>query len=294
VWHEKRHYFDMCLTNYGARRFRNLFNLAANVGPLIAEAKQRGENIDLASAPWLAEEGLYDAYSDFVAMRRRLLAAAREMGLASVLPGAFQLVWRDLLRPWHVVATPGGAAQEDDATVVFGREINVPPELKFIYSPTVVWGRLYAAPPDEASARFAPCARDAWIQMLERHGPYAHLVLNGRQHRRMVPPELERPVDEIEKLGIPVRFHPRFEWPDQRDQKTHVNEAVALANFTGHKSFICDITGDEIAPSGAAVLTPWEFRRSALLPRFSQGGILNQIMLGTDWSDWVVRRDLLD
>jgi hypothetical protein len=110
----------------------------------------------------------------------------------------------------------------------------------------------------------------------------------------MVPPELERPLAEIEQMGIPVRFHPRFEWPEQRDQKTCVSEAVALANFTGRKSFVCDITGDEIEPSAAAVLTPWEFRRSALLPRFRQGGIFNQIMLETDWSDWVVRRDLLD
>jgi hypothetical protein len=25
IWHEKRHFFDTCLTNYGARRFRDLF-----------------------------------------------------------------------------------------------------------------------------------------------------------------------------------------------------------------------------------------------------------------------------
>jgi hypothetical protein len=45
VWHEKRHFFDVCLTNYGARRFRDLFTIAANVYPLIAEAKRRGEPV---------------------------------------------------------------------------------------------------------------------------------------------------------------------------------------------------------------------------------------------------------
>jgi hypothetical protein len=43
VWHEKRHYFDTCLTNYGARRFRDLWTLAANFDPLAAEATDHGE-----------------------------------------------------------------------------------------------------------------------------------------------------------------------------------------------------------------------------------------------------------
>jgi hypothetical protein len=253
------------------------------------------EKVNLASAPWLAENGLFDAYTDFVSLRRQLLAAARTAGPASVLPRAFRIVWRDRLFPWHVVASPGGTyPRERDDPIVFGRSLNVPPELRHLLSPTVVWGRLHSAPP-EAAARFSPRARDAWLEMLERHGPRAYLMLNGRRHRRMVPPELERPVAEIEQLGIKVRFHPHFEEPEQRDPDTRVSEAVALARFAGRKSFICDITGDEIEPSEAAVLTPWEFRRSPLLPRFRQrGDIFEEYRLATDWSDWVVRRDLLD
>jgi hypothetical protein len=119
-------------------------------------------------------------------------------------------------------------------------------------------------------------------------------MLNGRRHRSMVPPELERPINEIEQLGIRVLFHPRFEWPEQREQAKRTEEAVALADFLGRKSFICDITGEEIRPTDASVLTPWEFRRSALLPVFLQGGFFNEFKLATDWSDWVVRRDLLE
>jgi hypothetical protein len=119
-------------------------------------------------------------------------------------------------------------------------------------------------------------------------------MLNGRRHRRMVPPELERRISEIENMGISVRFHPRFEWPEQRDQKSRVEEAITLSNFSGRKSFVCDITGDEIEPGEAAVLTPWEFRRSPLLPMFREAGIVAEVRLVTDWSDWVVRRDLLD
>lgn len=250
--------------------------------------------LDLAAAPWLAAEGLSDAFADFLALRRRLLSAAQTAGLASLLPRAFPNAWRDRLLPWHVEATPGGSGVDDDGRVVFGRDINVPSGLEGIVPSRVVWGRLYSASSTASGDGFGPSADAAWLQMLERHGPRALLMLNGRRHRRMVPPELERPIEEIERLGIPVRFHPRFEWPEQRDMKTRVGEAIVLAHFSGRESFGCDVTGEEIGPAAAAVLTPWEFRRSVLLPRFRQGGILHEIQLVTDWSDWVVRKDLLD
>ncbi len=221
-----------------------------------------------------------------------LLSAALEMGLAGLLPRAFPVAWCDRLQPWHVVATPGGSSDEDDALVVVGCELNLPPGLDRILTNQVVWGRLHV-PPTAGAAGFAPSDRAAWIRMLEQHGPHALLMLNGRQHRRMVPPELDRPVAEIEQLGIPVRFAlilngrnraiRRRAWPRRSRSLT-----------SGRKSFVCDITGDEIEPTEAAVLTPWEFRRSPLLPHFRAGGIIAEIRLVTDWSDWVVRRDLLE
>jgi hypothetical protein len=248
--------------------------------------------VDVASAPWLSAEGLYDAFMDFVALRRRLLAAAREAGPASLLPRAFPLVWRDRLVPWHVVATPGGSVEEEDGRVVLGVNLNVPPGLEAVVPASVTWGRLHAA--HGIGAEFAPQTDAAWLQMLERHGPRALIMLNGRLHRRMLPPELERAIGEIENLGVQVRFHPRFAWPEQRDKKTCVAEAVALADFSGRDSFVCDITGDGIPPTDAAVITPWEFRRSELLPKFREAGIIAEVRLLTDWSDWVVRGDLLN
>jgi len=251
--------------------------------------------VDASSAHWMALEGLYDAYKDFVKLRRQVLAEARKLGPASVLPRAFPIVWRDRLLPWHVVATPGGNFEEDAAPVVFGQNLNVPRGMEHLVPKSVTWGRLYSAPDSKEVDVFAPRNRAAWLQMLERHSPGALLMLNGRRHRRMVPPELERRVAEIEQMGIHVRFHPRFEWPEERDQRSRVEEAVALAALSGRKSFVCDITGDEIAPGDAAVLTPWEFRRSPLVPRFrKEAGFVAEVKLATDWSDWVVRRDLLD
>ena len=250
--------------------------------------------VDATKDTWLSLEGLYDAYKDFVKLRRRVLARAKSLGPASVLPRAFPILWRDRLKPWQVVATPGGDFEAKGAPVVFGQRLNVPRGLEMVLPESVTWGRLHIAEDSDIDDVFAPRARDAWLQVLERHAPGAFLMLNGRRHRRMVPPELERRITEIEGCGISVRFHPLFEWPEQRDQQSRVGEAIALAEFSGRTSFACDITGDEIKPSEAATLTPWEFRRSLLLPKFRETGIVAEVKLVTDWSDWMVRRDLLE
>jgi hypothetical protein len=258
-----------------------------------ADIEGMEKRVNSAVAPWLDAEGLLDAFADYLVLRRQILAASQRMGFHSVLPRAFPLSWRDRLRPWHVVATPGGTTDEDGA-VVFGRKLNVPPGLEAVIPSQITWGQLHSPPTPTQPDVFAPRARAAWLQMLELHGPRAYLMLNGRQHRRMLAPELERPVEEIRALGIPVRFHPRFEWPEARDRETRIREAVMLAEFSGRTGFVCDITGDQIEPEAAAVLTPWEFRRSPLLEQYRQGGnVFHEVQLITDWSDWVVRQDLL-
>ena len=248
--------------------------------------------IDLDEAPLLSAEGLYDAYMDFVRLRRQFLAAAKSAGPSSILPRAFPLMWCDRLLPWHIVATPGGSVEEEDAPSVIGTTLKVPMRLEKVVPRSVSWARRYAAP--QGSLKFAPQDDAAWYQMLERQVPRALLMLNGRRHRLMVPPALERIIQELDDDGVPVRFHPRFEWPAQRDPESCTAEAVALAAFSARRTFICDITGDEILPSDAAVITAWEFRRSPLLDRFRAIGFTAEIKLVTDWSDWIVRRDLLN
>ncbi len=249
------------------------------------------ERVDLERTPWISHDGLFDAYTDFIALRRRMLAAAREIGPASLLPRAFPVHWLNQLRPWHVVATPAGSDVMDGFEVVFGRMLNLPEELKGHLLSQVNWGHI-AIVSDENTEAFTPRHREAWLQMLERHAPYAMLMLNGRRHRRMVPPELERPLDEIKELGIPVKFHPRFEWPETRDEQTRANEAISIAEFSGRKTFVCDITNDEIAAELAVVLTPWELRRSNLVDQVREAGVIGEIMLASNWSDWIIRRDL--
>jgi hypothetical protein len=261
---------------------------------IAADIATMGTKVDAFKDAWLSLEGLYDAYKDFVNLRRRVLARAKSLGPASVLPRAFPILWRDRLKPWQVVATPAGDFAAEGAPIVFGQRLNVPRGLEMVVPKSVTWGRLHIAEDSDTDDVFAPRARDAWLQVLERHAPGSFLMLNGRRHRRMIPPELGRRISEIEGYGIPVRFHPKFEWPEQRDQRSRTAEAIALAEFSGRSSFVCDITGDEIKPSEAATLTPWEFRNSALLPKFREAGIVAEVKLVTDWSDWIVRRDLLE
>jgi len=245
---------------------------------------------DVKSVPW-SSDGLYEVYIDFIALRRRLLKKARELGSACLLPRAFATVWRDQLRPWHVVAWPGGKNTTEEGRVVLGVILDIPDEAKRSFPETVGLAWLNTADPTEL---FTPHNDSAWLQMLKQHGPCALLMLNGRQHRRMVAMDLERAVKGIEASGVEVRFHPRFEWPEKRDRETCINEAIALAEFSGRSSFTCDVTGDEISPVDAAVLTPWEFRRSPLKQLFQKAAEpFGELRLSIDWSDWVVRRDLL-
>jgi hypothetical protein len=250
-----------------------------------------------ASAKWVADDSLSKAFADFIDLRRRLLAAIQTAGPASLLPRAFPSQWVDRLLPWHIVATPSGdsARDEGQGQVAFGINLKLPPELAGVYPSQTVWGRIQTAPPNGVPRPdFGLREHAAWLEMLQTNGPAAHLMLNGRRHRRMVPPELEGPIDRIKKLNIAVRFDPYFEWPEQRSNAIRQAEAAELANFSDRSHFSCDVTGDTIKASQAAVLTPWELRRSPLVQQVRKAGIFANLMLETNWADWVVRRDLLE
>jgi len=269
---------------------RSLWGRTA-VEEIAADIDAMEARVSLENTPWLSIESLYEIFLDFLALRRRLLSAVRDAGSHSLLPRAFPVLWRDRIRPSHVVAWPGGKETED-GEMMLGIELDITDERKRFFPGTVGLAWLNTA---DSSEPFAPHNNEAWLQMLKRHNPRALLMLNGRQHRRMVPNELERTVNEIRRLGVDVRFHPKFEWPEPRTLETRVREAIQLAEFSGRTSFTCDITGSEISPDQAAVLTAWEFRQSSMMQRFQKNaGPFGEIQLLIDWSDWVVRRDLLN
>jgi hypothetical protein len=110
----------------------------------------------------------------------------------------------------------------------------------------------------------------------------------------MLVPELERPVGELQDMGIPVRFHPKFEWPEARSKEVRRHEAVGLADFCGRPHFMCDLTGEQLSPADAAVLTPWELRNAKSLTALREStDVFRVFQLVTDWSDWIVKGELL-
>ena len=242
-------------------------------------------------SPWLRYEHLYDAYADFLKLRRKVLAAAIKGGLASVLPRAYPKQWRDNLKPWHIVATPSGHQQQDESTVVFGCTLTIPEPYRRVYPSAVTWGRAYVA--DQAQNSFQPENGEAWLQMLQTHAPRARLMLNGRRQTRMLPMEFDDAVERIEEDGVNVRFHPRFASPETRSVAEQQADAIRLADFFARDRFICDVTGETIAPKDAAVLTAWEARQSALSQPLKETGISGSFMLATNWSDWIVKSSLL-
>jgi hypothetical protein len=243
-----------------------------------------------------SDVGLNEVWADFISLRRRLLSEVKAHGAESLSPHFFPIHWLDRLCPWHIEATPGGDVGNNGGAVVFGRKFEPPAGWERVVPPSVTWGRLHE-PEGRGANAISVKNREGWLQMLERIGPLALLMLNGRRHRLMVPPALERPIEEIINEGVSVRFDPDFEWPTLRDDATRSSEALELAKWAGRASFICDLTSVEIAPSDAALLTPWEFRRSALLPMFYKNygemKFIADLKLIIDWSDWVVRSDLL-
>jgi len=249
--------------------------------------------LDLQTAPWLEPEYLDQVYSDYIQLRRSVLSEVIELGPSSVLPRAFPGHWRDSLQPWHVETFPNGSGDEKNGETVFGIDLNPPAAIQGLVPSRVVWGTLSDWTANPTFKSFRPARRQAWFHMLECHAPRARLMLNGRRHRRMIPPELERTISEISDLGVEIKYHPSFEWPANRGEDERNAEAVALAEFSGRTHFVCDITGEKIDPLDASVLTPWEFRRSPLRERFLKEVEIGQLYLARDWSDWVVRSDLL-
>lgn len=238
---------------------------------------------------------LCEAFDDYLALRRRMLDEVKAIGPTAMSPRAFGANWADRLRPRLLeVATHGRSYDPEDTEfrVHFGRTLRHPDlaPMRFAWA----WRSGEAADDPAKSVGFHDTA--AWDYVVEQAAPMAKLALAGRQHELMLYPELERILSDIREAGVEIRFAAGFEWPEERDLAGRRRAALSYARLTRQESFVCDITGDRIAVSDAALLTPWEFRRSPLVARFRDRSahfpLLAEVKLEQDWSDWIVRADL--
>lgn len=246
--------------------------------------------------PWI-DPSLKDVWMDFISLRRQILESVKAYGASSLTPQSFPKIWVDRLLPWHINATPGGVPSPANTRCSFGIRLDQPLGLEDIVPPLVSWGQVMEVSSKKKAAGFAVKKRDSWMAMLEQHAPMARLMLNGRRHRLMVPPELDRPIRDLENLGLTVKFHPSFEWPEMRDLSCWAKEAVDLAALRGQSILICDVTGKRLTPTDAALLTSSEFRRLPLIKSLKEkdnNPFFTDLRLLMDWSEWVVDRTLLE
>ena len=254
----------------------------------LAASKAAGERLREAFA---GLDDLCDAFDDYLALRARMLDQIANQGPAGLSPRAFAANWADNLRPWLIVTQPQGRLHEPDEglTVHFGRAFNTP------RGDAVAWAWREHDP--NPGAAVALQATGAWNYVIEQAAPLAKLALAGRQHPLMLYPELERIMSDITNSGVDVRFVPGFDAPEPRDGLSRARAARDYAELTGMTHFICDLTGDRLAIGEAHLLSPWEFRRSPLVDQFrarvAEGPIDAELKLALDWSDWIVRADLL-
>jgi len=55
VWHERRHFLDLLLTNYGAKRFRRVFQMCCAIGSVLRFASRTGEPLICPIDPYLTD-----------------------------------------------------------------------------------------------------------------------------------------------------------------------------------------------------------------------------------------------
>ena len=160
---------------------------------------------------------------------------------------------------------------------------------------TTAWAWTRRAEPDGDAPPALALNPDPWTFVLKKAAPLAKLALAGRQHDLMLEEELQDWLNELAKAGVEVRFYATFDAPTPRDRASRCRAVRSYAELVQRDNFICDITGDRITVDQAMLVRAGEFRRSPLVAEFRRRNPdLAELFLARNWSDWIVRADLLD
>jgi hypothetical protein len=238
-------------------------------------------------------EPLCDAFDATLKLRRRMLEAVKAEGPAAMSPRAFAASWEDRLLPLLVHVHPGGAIWDppNQPTVEYGGALQ-----RENGEVVDAWGWGWRVEPeDEVTDRFALDV-DAARYLLTQAAPLAKLALNGRGHDLMLEQELEDELGRLASAGLDCRIHPDFAASPDRPRTAREQALRSYAKILRHDSFQCDITGDSIGVDEGVLLRAGEFRRSPLLARFRDAvgdAAAADHFLRRNWSDWIVRADLL-
>jgi len=235
---------------------------------------------------------LCSAFDDQLELRRHMVAELKAEGPAAMSPRAFAAKWADQLRPLLLHVTPEGnpwLPGQDSYVVDFGggfRSRN---------GSTIAWAWTRRAEPDSDAPRALGLNPASWSFVLNKAAPLAKLAMFGRRHDLMLEQELENFLIELTRAGLDVRFLPPFDTTVPQDRASRCRAARSYAELVRRDEFICDITGDRISVDQAMLIRAGEFRRSPLVAEFRRRNPdIAELFLARNWSDWIVRADLLE
>lgn len=250
------------------------------VEELRADFEHEGELCDR-----VAERGPHPidvALADFHRLRGGLIDDLERDPSPFVDPTAFVTQLLPSLRPMPIVASPSGrlGPTPPDWKLVAGYRLNE--DVRWWWA---------ARPPDQPQAPDAVALSEhqAWDQIAEWWAPLAKMMVNGRRHRLMLGPELVTAEARHEQSGNPLRFDPRYAYPDE---DTYLMDSDVFFDLTLLSEAQCDMCTASIHPGAGKLVSPWLFRRYPEARRQAVeragGGTAGEMLMLRDWSVWVI------
>lgn len=206
-----------------------------------------------------------------------LLESAPELFIAPE-PYAFELLPR--LRPLTVLAVPHGQLDTPPAgydRVIGYRHPTPHPEGEWW------WAAVHEVKPEPSA--FALADREASVEVVEFWAPTAKLLMAGRAHHLALGPELINAEQRLRTMGVELRFHPSFRWPNASPDISY------LFDLRGTAEVLCDWCRRPVVSPAGALISPWELRkrsdRADIAVTALGGGETGYLRFLRDWSPWV-------
>jgi hypothetical protein len=230
-----------------------------------------------------SHDSIEAAIRDLHALRGRLIKALEEDPGAVIDPHQFV---RDLLfrlRPLPIIASRSGRLGKPapgwQRVIGYVQPGSQDPEGDWWWA---------AAPeqwqPDATS--LALRERKAWLTIVSEHAPMAKLMLNGRDHRTMLGPEIVSVEKRMEYAGLGIDFDPLFCFPKE------TNEIAAFFEIRRKEEAACDFCRQPVKKNEGYLVSPWVLRYSQKIKDFIVdafgGGASGELKYLRDWSPWVL------
>jgi hypothetical protein len=226
------------------------------------------------------------AYEDYHQLRRRLFKELVDNPSAVLDQSIYADETDKRVRPFVIVAASGGEIGDPppDYSRVLGYEDpdlgDKRPDGKWW------WAASLRELPASQAKNIGFTALNQWTEVVSDLAPAAKLVMDGRNLRTMLGPEIISAESRIQSsLGIKFILDPRHAFP-----KTHIPTDFWYY-ITGRDTHRCDLTYEAVHKPEGIVVDPWSLRlRPELFNTLlgSQYGDKTELLLSfwRDWSPW--------